>query len=213
MAAGMPVFLRLGAQEYRYGERTRLTRIFDAYELLAGKGWGSRDIKALRRIVAGWRRAGKISITPEFFTYHERHNARALKALEGILGRIREEDALTTKFGRGAMLLDPSRKPMAWITLAVCHMRGRITLAVMYAAKRSGPRVAESRMLAYALIHDLVPMLTVMQIAQHFTRDHTTVLAGIKRVRETPRLFADFVEMRDQMKQCFANPTDIISPR
>lgn len=188
--SGLPIFVTIGRADYRSQDRSRLTEILDGYELLCRHGWAMHEIKRFH----GWARRchadTKIVVAPSFFPGHLRAIAvmqdALLKANPGLDPKAAPGAVQAAAIGAKTVAIDARTRPMAFIAHAVAwHFKVPVD-ALYIPSKTKGARekpAATIRQGCYALIHDLVPSKSTVEIGRHFGRDHTSVLHGIYAIK------------------------------
>ena len=107
----------------------------------------------------------------------------------------------------GSAAVCPRTSPMGFIVAAVAYKTGVRVPLIMGVTRRK--RIAHARMLAYALIQELLPSKTIIQVARFFNRDHSTISHGAAVVRGNPELILVFNEMVAELRTVFDDFTGV----
>lgn len=207
LIAGLPWFMRIANREYAITDRSQMKALLKDWEDLARHNIGGSSINTLKQIFFGAKRKGRLTITPAFFKVNRARIADLQRLVADADWRNAERAAVLDNFGPDAVLLDPSSRPMGFITAAVAFRTGHALLS-MYEGLRGKKPVSNARMACYRLIHELVPRMTVPQIGHHFSRCHTTVLHGIGRAKEDPEILSIYNELEPLLRPYFTAPLD-----
>lgn len=190
--AGLPIKLELGDCQYDYHDRSGFREILDDLTELAQIGEARQTIRILLIQSIKAKREGKILLKPGYFTAMRGTIERARKyAAERVYGDVpRTKSGLTMGLPRKlAQKADQIIDQIAQISGVpridlLSGKRGQKALP-------SGKSINQWRHVMWHALWKLLPEATVPAIAEHYGKNHKTLLHHIQKIEEYQHTLED----------------------